>query len=216
MQIYLDSANIEEIREANNLGVINGVTTNPTLVAKEGLNFQKLVVEICNIVDGPVSAEVVSSDSDGMIKEARDLAGLHGNIVIKIPMTGEGLKAVKALSFEEIATNVTLVFSANQALLAAKAGADYVSPFIGRMEDIGEDGMEVVGDCVQVFSQYGYPTEVIVASIRNPFHVTRAALLGADIATVPYNVLTKMLEHHLTDKGIERFLADWNRYLKKD
>lgn len=214
MQIYLDSANIEEIREAYNIGIIDGVTTNPTLVAKEGLNFQKLVVEICNIIGGPVSAEVISSDSDGMIKEARDLAGLHGNIVVKIPMTGEGLKAVKVLSAEEIATNVTLVFSANQALLAAKAGADYVSPFIGRMEDIGEDGMEVVADCVQIFSQYGYSTEIIVASIRNTYHVTRAALLGADIATVPYNVLTKMLEHHLTDKGIERFLADWNLYLK--
>lgn len=211
MQIFLDSANIEEIKKANELGVIDGVTTNPSLVAREGRNFEKLVKEITDIIDGPVSAEVISLESKGMVEEARHLSRIHKNVVIKIPMTAEGLKAVKILSAEEIKTNVTLVFSPNQALLAAKAGATYVSPFVGRLDDIGEAGMDVVADCVQIFAQYGFNTEIIVASIRNPLHVRQAALTGADIATVPYKVLESMIEHHLTDKGIRRFLADWEK-----
>ena len=215
MKIFLDSANIDEIRKSGELGVIDGVTTNPTLIAKEGQDFKEVVREIAGIIDGPISAEVISTDSPGMIREARELSGIHENIVIKIPMTEEGLKAVKVLSREGIRTNVTLVFTANQALLAAKAGADYVSPFVGRMEDIGEEGMEVVAEMAQIFADFGLSAEIIVASVRNPNHVRNAALLGADIATVPYAVLLKMFRHHLTEEGIERFLADWNNYMAK-
>lgn len=209
MRLFLDTANVEEIRAAAALGVISGVTTNPTLVAREGRPLAEVLLEICQIIDGPVSAEVLSLEAAAMIAEARELAAIHPNIVIKIPMGAEGLKAVKALSREGIRTNMTLVFSANQALLAALAGATYVSPFVGRLDDIGHDGMEVVGDAVTIFAQYGLETEVIAASIRHPQHVLAAARLGADVATVPYQVLQQMLSHPLTDLGIERFLRDW-------
>lgn len=209
MRLFLDTANVEEIRAAAALGVISGVTTNPTLVAREGRPLAEVLLEICQIIDGPVSAEVLSLEATAMIAEARELAAIHPNIVIKIPMGAEGLKAVKALSREGIRTNMTLVFSANQALLAALAGATYVSPFVGRLDDIGHDGMEVVGDAVTIFAQYGLETEVIAASIRHPQHVLAAARLGADVATVPYQVLQQMLSHPLTDLGIERFLRDW-------
>ncbi|MBC7346949.1 MAG: fructose-6-phosphate aldolase [Clostridia bacterium] len=209
MRLFLDTANVEEIRAAAALGVISGVTTNPTLVAREGRPLAEVLLEICQIIDGPVSAEVLSLEAAAMIAEARELAAIHPNIVIKIPMGAEGLKAVKALSREGIRTNMTLVFSANQALLAALAGATYVSPFVGRLDDIGHDGMEVVGDAVTIFAQYGLETEVIAASIRHPQHVLAAARLGADVATVPYQVLQQMLSHPLTDLGIKRFLRDW-------
>ncbi|MBZ4688099.1 MAG: transaldolase [Clostridia bacterium] len=215
MRLFLDTANINEIKKANDLGVIAGVTTNPTLVAREGRNFEELVKEISSIVDGPISAEVISLNTEGMVEEAQNLSKIHENIVIKIPMTAEGLKAVKILSSQNIKTNVTLIFTANQALLAARAGATYVSPFVGRLEDIGVNGMEVVAECVQIFAQHGLSTEIIAASIRNPMHVTQAALVGADIATVPYKVLEGMMKHHLTDKGIELFLADWEKVKDK-
>lgn len=209
MRLFIDTANVEEIRQANSWGIISGVTTNPSLIAREGRDFREVVNEICSIVDGPISAEVISLEADAMIKEARELAGIHPNVVVKIPMTIEGLKAVKVLAEEEIPTNVTLVFSANQALMAAIAGASYVSPFVGRLDDIGQSGMEVVADIVPIFSQYGFDTEIIVASVRHPLHVLEAARLGADIATVPFKVLEQMSHHPLTDVGIERFLADW-------
>lgn len=211
MRLFLDTANVEEIRAAAELGVISGVTTNPTLVAREGRDFREVLEEICRIVDGPISAEVLSTEASAMVSEARELAALHPNIVIKIPMGAEGLKAVKILSREGIRTNMTLIFSANQALLAALAGATYVSPFVGRLDDIGHDGMEVVGDTVTIFAQYGLETEVIAASIRHPQHVLAAARLGADIATVPYQVLQQMIAHPLTDLGIQRFLRDWEK-----
>lgn len=209
MEIFLDSANFTEIVQANELGVISGVTTNPTLVAKEGGNFQQLVRDIAGLVSGPVSAEVISLKAEEMIQEAQELVNIAPNVVIKIPMLAEGLKAVKALSAAGIKTNVTLVFSANQALLAARAGATYVSPFLGRLDDIGFDGMDLLQDIVQVFSNYQLSTQIIAASIRHPLHVVEAAKIGADIATIPYKVLMQMLEHPLTQKGIERFLADW-------
>ena len=209
MKIFLDTANIEHIRHANDLGIIDGVTTNPSLIAKEGRDFREVVREICSIVDGPISAEVVSGDAEGMVEEAKDLATIHENIVIKVPMTGEGLKATKQLSALGVKTNVTLVFSSTQALLAAKAGATYVSPFVGRLDDISHFGMDLVSEIMDIYDNYGFETEVIVASVRNPPHVVEAALAGAHIATVPYKVVMQLLRHPLTDIGIERFLADW-------
>lgn len=209
MKIFIDTANIEEIREANSWGVIDGVTTNPSLVAREKRDFKELILEIINIVDGPISAEVISLESENMIKEARKLSELSDNIVVKIPMSKEGLKAVKVLFKDGIKTNMTLVFSANQALLAAKAGATYASPFIGRLDDIGHEGMQVVRDMVQIYRQYEIDTNVIVASIRHPMHVIEAAKTGADVATIPFKVLDQMLKHPLTDTGIKRFLDDW-------
>ena len=215
MKIFIDTANLDHIREVNSWGILDGVTTNPSLVAKENRDFIALVKEICSIVDGPVSAEAVSMDSEGMVKEARELSKIHKNIIVKIPMTSEGLKAVKVLSREGIRTNVTLVFSPNQALLAAKAGATYVSPFVGRLDDISHDGMALVRDIVTILNNYGFKTQVIAASMRHPVHVTEAALAGAHIATVPYEVLKKMLKHNLTDEGIQKFLKDWEKVPKK-
>lgn len=214
MKLFIDTANIDEIKEINDWGVICGVTTNPSLIAKEGRDFKEVITEITSIVDGPISAEVISLEAEGMIKEAEELAEIHPNIVIKIPMTKEGLKAVKVLSQKGIKTNVTLVFSANQALLAARAGATYVSPFAGRMDDIGNSGMDIISDIVEIFDIHGIETEVIAASIRHPMHIIEAAKLGAHIATVPYNVFTKMVQHPMTDKGIERFLKDWENAKK--
>ncbi len=214
MKIFLDTANVEQIREAASWGIVDGVTTNPSLIAKEGRDFKEVVREICEIVDGPISAEVISLDADGMVEEARELAKIHENIVIKIPMTVEGLKAVKRLSSEGIKTNVTLVFSANQALLAMKAGATYISPFVGRLDDIGSVGMELVAQIMDIIDNYGFETEVIVASVRNPIHALDAALLGAHIATLPFPVLEKMVKHPKTDEGIERFLKDWEKVPK--
>ena len=214
MKFFIDTANIGEIKKANELGLLDGVTTNPSLVSKEGREFRDLIKEICGIVKGPVSAEVISTDSSGMIKEARELAKLAENIVVKIPLIKEGLKAVKVLSSEGIKTNVTLCFSPIQALMAAKAGADYVSPFVGRLDDIGQVGMEMVEQIATIYENYGYTTEIIVASIRNPIHVLDAALIGADIATIPYNVMEQLIKHPLTDIGIERFLADWKKIEK--
>jgi transaldolase len=215
MKIFLDTANVEQIREANSWGIIDGVTTNPSLVAKEGRDFREVVAEICSIVNGPISAEAVSPDAKGMVKEGRELAKIHENINIKIPMTSEGLKAVKELSARGIKTNVTLVFSANQALLAAKAGATFASPFVGRIDDTGHDGMQVVRDIVQVYLNYAFDTEVIVASVRHPIHVLEAAKAGAHIATVPWGVLQQMTRHPLTDTGIAAFLRDWEKVLKQ-
>lgn len=214
MKFFIDTANIEEIKEANSLGMVDGVTTNPTLVAKEGKDYKKVLEEICAVVDGPISAEAVSEDAEGLIKEAKDFADIHKNIVVKIPMTWEGLKAVKKLSEERIKTNVTLIFSPNQALLAAKAGATYASPFIGRLDDISHFGMDLIEQIVTIYENYGFATEVIVASIRNPLHVLDAAMIGADIATIPFGVIKQLVNHPLTDKGIERFLADWNKIPK--
>lgn len=209
MKLFIDTANIDEIREVNEWGVISGVTTNPSLIAKEGRDFKEVIHEIVSIVDGPVSAEVIFTDKDGMIEEARELAKIHPNIVVKIPMTREGLKAVKVLSKEGIKTNVTLIFSANQALLAAKAGATYVSPFIGRLDDISNEGIGIIYDIVEIFDIHGIDAEIIAASIRHPIHVLEAAKAGAHIATIPYKVFTQMVNHPLTDIGIERFLKDW-------
>ena len=209
MRFFVDTANIEEIKEANELGVICGVTTNPSLIAKEGKDFIEVVKEIATIVDGPISAEVISLDHKGMVKEADKLSKIHKNIVIKLPMTLEGLKATKILSQKGIKTNVTLIFSATQALLAARAGATYVSPFVGRLDDIGQDGLSLIEEIVDIFNVNDIETEVIVASVRNPIHVSQAARIGADIATVPYKVITQMAKHPLTDKGIESFLKDW-------
>jgi transaldolase len=211
MKFFIDTANIDEIKKANELGMVDGVTTNPSLVSKEGREFNGLIKEICGIVDGPVSAEVVSVDADGMVREAKDLAKLADNIVVKIPLIGEGLKAVKILSKEGINTNVTLCFSAIQALMAAKAGAAYISPFVGRLDDIGHRGMDLVDEILTIYDNYGFETEVIVASIRNPIHVLDAALMGADIATIPYKVIQQLAKHPLTDIGLEKFLADWKK-----
>ena len=211
MKFFIDTANIEEIKEAHNMGMVDGVTTNPTLIAREGRDFEEIIKEICEIVDGPISAEVISLDTDGMVKEARHLAAIHDNIVVKIPMTVDGIKAVRILSAEKIKTNVTLVFSPLQALMAAKAGATYVSPFIGRLDDISQEGMLLVEQIMEIYSNYAYDTEIIVASIRNPLHVLDAAIIGADIATIPFNVLGKLAAHPLTDKGIKAFLDDWNK-----
>ena len=215
MKIFIDTANLEQIKEINSWGILDGVTTNPTLVAKEGCDFERRVRDICEVVDGPISAEAVSMHADGMVKEARQLSKIHKNVIVKIPMTDEGLKAVKVLSKEGIRTNVTLVFSPNQALLAAKAGATYVSPFVGRLDDISHDGMDLVRNIVTIFRNYGFKTQVIAASMRHPVHVTEAALAGAHIATVPYDVLKKMLRHNLTDEGIQKFLKDWEKVPKK-
>ena len=215
MKIFIYTANLDQIKEVNSWGILDGVTTNPTLVAKEGCDLETRVRDICQVVDGPISAEAVSMNAEGMIKEARELSKMHKNIIVKIHMTDEGLKAVKVLSKEGIKTNVTLVFSPNQALLAAKAGATYVSPFVGRLDDISHDGMDLVRDIVTIFRNYGFKTQVIVASIRHPIHVTEAALAGAHVATVPYDVLKKMLKHNLTDEGIQKFLKDWEKVPKK-
>lgn len=215
MKIFIDTANLDQIKEINSWGILDGVTTNPTLVAKEGCDFETRVRDICQVVDGPISAEAVSMEAEGMIKEARQLSKIHKNIIVKIPMTSEGLKAVKVLSKEGIKTNVTLVFSPNQALLAAKAGATYVSPFVGRLDDISHDGMALVRDIVTIFRNYGFKTQVIAASMRHPVHVTEAALAGAHVATIPYDVLKKMLKHNLTDEGIQKFLKDWENVPKK-
>jgi transaldolase len=209
MKFFIDTANIDEIKEANAMGMVDGVTTNPSLIAREKGDFKAIITEICNIVDGPISAEVISLDNDGMVKEARELATIHNNIVVKIPMTTDGLKAVRTLTAEGIKTNVTLVFSALQALMAAKAGATYVSPFVGRLDDLSQEGMLLIEQIADIFSNYAYDTEIIVASIRNPLHVLDTALIGADIATIPFNVLKKLAAHPLTDKGIQSFLDDW-------
>ncbi len=215
MKLFIDTANTDEIRQANDLGVICGVTTNPSLIAKEGRDFKTVIDEITQIVDGPISAEVISLEADGMVEEAIPLAKMNKNIVIKIPMTAEGLKAVKRLSAMGIKTNVTLIFSAAQALLAARAGATYVSPFLGRLDDINCDGMQLIADIVMIFENYGIETEIISASIRNPMHVTEAAKLGAHIATVPYKVIMQMIKHPLTDAGIEKFLKDWEGHTNR-
>lgn len=209
MKIFIDTANVDEIKAANDLGVICGVTTNPSLIAKEGRIFEEVVQEITTIVDGPVSAEVISLEADKMVEEALELAKIHKNIVIKIPMTAEGLKAVSRLSKKGIHTNVTLIFSPSQALLAARAGATYVSPFVGRLNDISSDGNKLIGDIASIFDIHGIDTEIIAASIRSPEDVTDAALAGAHIATIPYKVICQMIKHPLTDIGIERFLKDW-------
>ena len=214
MKIFIDTADIDEIKEANKLGVVDGVTTNPSLVAKTGKDFKTVINEIVAEVDGPISAEAVSMDADGMVKEGRELAKIHDNIVVKIPMTVEGLKAIKTLSAEEIRTNCTLIFSASQALLAAKAGASFVSPFVGRLDDISEDGMLLVEQMVQIYDNYAFEPEIIVASIRHPMHFVRSALIGADIATVPFKVIGQLAKHPLTDIGIERFLKDWEKVPK--
>jgi transaldolase len=215
MKFFIDTANVAEIKEINDWGVLDGVTTNPSLIAKEGRDFKEVIKEISSIVNGPISAEVVSMDHEGMVAEAEDLVPIHENIVIKVPMTDEGLKAVKILSSKGVKTNVTLVFSANQALLAAKAGASFVSPFIGRLDDISNPGMDVVGDIAQIFTMYGIETEIIAASIRHPMHVIDSAKMGAHIATVPYSVFKQMVKHPLTDIGIEKFLKDWESVNKK-
>jgi len=216
MKIFIDTANIAHIKEAASWGVVDGVTTNPTLIAKEGRDFKETIKEISKIVEGPISAEVMSDKAEDMAKEAKELAAWSKNVVVKIPMTAEGLKAVSELKKKGIKTNVTLVFSANQALLAAKAGASYVSPFVGRLDDNGWDGMSMIWDLVEIFQQYNFDTQIIVASIRHPLHVTEAAQAGAHIATVPYDVLKKMLNHPLTDDGIARFKKDWASAQKKD
>jgi transaldolase len=209
VKFFIDSANIDEIREAASFGIIDGVTTNPSLVAKEGKNFRKLLDEILQTVDGPISAEVVSIDAPGMLKEARDLAAIHPNIVIKVPLIKEGLKAVCTLTAEGINTNVTLCFSANQALLAAKAGATYISPFIGRLDDLSTDGMDLIEQIVTIYQNYNFKTQVLAASIRHPVHVLQAALMGAHVATMPYKIIEQLFHHPLTDSGLEKFLSDW-------
>ena len=215
MKFFIDTANLAEIKEANDLGVLDGVTTNPSLVAKEGKEFISLLKESCAIVDGPISAEVISLDFDGIIKEAHELAKIHDNIVVKVPLVKEGLKAVKALKAEGIRTNVTLCFSPTQALLAAKAGATYISPFVGRLDDISNNGMDVIAQIVTIYHNYGYDTEVLVASIRHPLHVVEAAMMGADVCTMPFKVIESLIKHPLTDIGIERFLSDWKKGQKK-
>lgn len=211
MKIFIDTANVDDIKKANDWGIVDGVTTNPTLVAKEGKDFKALINEILSIVDGPISAEVISTDSEGMVQEALEISKWSENIVIKVPMIPEGLKAVKILNEKGIKTNVTLVFSVNQAILAAKAGATYVSPFIGRLDDIGHDGMQIIRDIVQIYKVYDFKTEVIVASIRHPLHVIESAKIGAHVATIPFGVIDKMFKHPLTDIGLENFLKDWNK-----
>ena len=215
MKLFIDTANVDEIREAASWGILDGVTTNPSLVAKTGRDFETVVREICTIVDGPVNAEVVSTEAPGMIEEGQRLARIHPNVFVKVPMTAEGLKATKAMSSRGIRLNVTLVFSAAQALLAAKAGASFISPFVGRLDDTGHDGMVLIEQIVRILRNYTYPAEVLVASTRNPLHVIRAAEMGAHIATCPFAVLQQLLKHPLTDTGLERFLSDWNKSQKK-
>lgn len=214
MKFFIDTANIEEIKKGLELGMVDGVTTNPSLISKEQRPFNEILVDICALVDGPISAEVISLEADGMVAEGRELAKLHKNIVIKVPMTADGLKAVKRLAAEGIRTNVTLIFSPAQALLAAKAGAAYVSPFVGRLDDIAQDGMTLVSEIMTIFRNYGYESEVIVASVRSPMHVIQSALIGADIATIPYKVIAQLARHPLTDLGMEQFLADWEKRRK--
>ncbi len=209
MKLFIDTANVDEIKEINDWGVICGVTTNPSLIAKEGRDFKEVIKEITSIVDGPISAEVISLKSEEMVEEALELVKIHKNVIIKVPMTSEGLKAVKILSDKGIKTNVTLVFSGNQALLAARAGASFVSPFIGRMDDIGNVGMNIIDDIITIFEVHGIETEIISASVRSPMHVLESAKTGAHIATVPYKVFQEMLHHPMTDIGIEKFLKDW-------
>jgi transaldolase len=208
MQIFIDSADVREIREAAAMGVIDGCTTNPSLVAKVGRKLEEVIPEICTIVDGPVSAEVISTDAEGMIREGRELAKIHKNVVVKIPLIADGLKAVRVFSAEGIKTNVTLCFSPMQAMLAAKAGATYISPFVGRLDDIQSDGMELIEQIVTIYENYGFDTQVLVASVRSPMHLVQSALIGAHCATVPFNVIAQLLKHPLTDKGLEQFLAD--------
>ena len=213
MKFFVDTANLDEIREAADMGVLDGVTTNPSLVKEEGnVDFHEHVFQICEIVDGDVSAEVTATDFDGMMDEARSLYQIHDNVVVKIPLIKEGIKALRALDEEGIRTNCTLCFSPTQALLAAKAGADYISPFIGRIDDISSDGMTLIEEIVQIYDNYGFATEILAASIRHPTHVKRAALAGADVATMPFETLTKLLDHPLTDSGLQRFLDDWEDY----
>ncbi len=214
MKFFIDTANLAEIQQGVDMGMVDGVTTNPSLIAKEDRPFEEIITEICKIVDGPVSAEVISLNADDMVTEAKQLAKIADNIVIKIPMIVEGIKAVKKLSAEGIKTNVTLVFSSAQALLAAKAGASFVSPFVGRLDDIGTPGLELISDIVTIYDNYGYESEIIVASIRNPQHVIDSALVGADIATIPLKVINQLAKHPLTDKGMEQFLADWEKRTK--
>ena len=211
MQFFLDTANIAEIKDANAMGMVDGVTTNPSLIAREGRDFETVIRDICAVVNGPVSAEVISTASAGMVEEARRLAAIHPNVVVKIPMTVDGLKATRILACENIRTNLTLVFSPLQALMAAKAGATYVSPFIGRLDDLSQEGLLLVEQIVEIFTNYDYSTQIIVASVRNPLHVLEAALMGAHIATIPYSVLTKFAAHPLTDSGLQAFLADWQK-----
>lgn len=215
MKFFIDTANINEIKEAAALGILDGVTTNPSLVSKEGKDFRKLLDEILALVDGPVSAEVISTDYDGILKEARDYASIHHNIVVKVPLIKEGLKAVKTLSAEGIKTNVTLCFSPSQALLAAKAGATYISPFVGRLDDVSTNGMDLISQIVQIYRNYDYKTQILVASIRHPLHVVEAALMGADVCTMPFNVIDKLFNHPLTDIGLEKFLSDWKKTQNK-
>jgi transaldolase len=214
MKFFIDTANIEEIKKGVALGMVDGVTTNPSLIARENRPFEELLQEICDLVDGPVNGEVISLDAEGMVEEGRKLAVFHPSIVVKIPMTTEGLKAVKILSSENIRTNVTLIFSSMQALMAAKAGAAYVSPFVGRLDDISQVGMDLVSDIMNIYGNYGYEAEIIVASIRSPVHVMEAALIGADIATIPLKVIEQLAKHPLTDIGMEKFLADWEKRTK--
>jgi transaldolase len=211
MQFFIDTADVREIKEAAAMGLVDGVTTNPSLVAKTGRKFRDVLLEICDVVDGPVSAEVVTLTCDEMMKEARELASLRGNIVVKIPLLPEGLKAVKICAAEGIKTNVTLCFSATQALLAAKAGATYISPFIGRLDDVSTDGMQLVADILEIYDNYGFETQVLVASVRHPIHVLQAAKLGAHVATCPLSVLLQLAKHPLTDSGLARFLEDWKK-----
>ncbi|KAB0671519.1 fructose-6-phosphate aldolase [Oryzomonas sagensis] len=214
MKFFIDTADVKEIRAAHDLGLVDGVTTNPSLIAKSGRKFKDVIKEIVSIVDGPISAEVISLDAPGMIKEAKELVKIHKNIVVKVPMTPEGLKATKALSEKGVKINVTLIFSPMQALLAAKAGATYVSPFVGRLDDISQDGMGIIEEIRTIFDNYGYTAEIIVASVRNPIHVLNSALIGADIATIPYSVIMQLAKHPLTDAGIKKFLADWENVPK--
>ena len=215
MKLFIDTANVAEIKEANDMGVICGVTTNPSLIAKEGRDFNEVIREIASIVDGPISGEVISLETEGMVKEGREIAKIHKNMIVKIPMTGNGLKAVKILTSEGIKTNVTLIFTAGQALLAARAGATFVSPFLGRLDDIATNSLELIETIVDIFEIHNIETEIIAASIRSPLHVVAAARAGSHIATVPYNVIMAMLKHPLTDSGIERFLKDWNDTFNK-
>lgn len=214
MKFFIDTANVAEIKEAVALGMVDGVTTNPSLIAREKRPFEKIIKEIAGIVDGPISAEVISLETKGMVTEGRKLAKIHNNIVIKVPMTPDGLKATRIFAAEGIKTNVTLIFSATQALLAAKAGATYASPFVGRLDDIALTGMDLIADIMTIYDNYGYSTEVIVASVRSPTHVLDAALIGADIATIPFKVILQLAQHPLTDRGIESFLADWEKRQK--
>jgi transaldolase len=214
MKFFIDTAIVEDIRAAHDMGLVDGVTTNPSLVAKSGRDFKEVIIEITTIVDGPISAEVIALDSAGMVEEARALVKIHSNIVVKVPMTAEGLKATRILAAEGVRVNMTLVFSPLQALLASKAGAAYISPFVGRLDDVGHDGMEGVDQIRTILDNYGFSSEIIVASVRNPLHVLKAALMGADICTIPFGVLMQLVKHPLTDVGIERFLADWKKTQK--